>query len=56
MILGWKKEGGFLKGAHCGLFYPFSGYHLCKTQKKIKRLNKRIRRLENKLKGKSRHV
>ena len=46
-----ERRGGFLMGAIWILFIPFLVIIYASTEKKIKRLNKRIRRLEKQVKG-----
>jgi len=46
-----ERRGGFLMGAMWILFIPFLVIFYASSEKKIKRLNKRIRRLEKQLKG-----
>ena len=50
MILVERREG-FLMGGMWILFIPFLIMVYASSEKKIKRLNKRIRRLEKQLKG-----
>ena len=46
-----ERRGGILMGALWILFIPFLVIIYTSSEKKIKRLNKRIRRLEKQLKG-----
>ena len=46
-----ERRVGFLMGAMWILFIPFLVIFYASSEKKIKRLNKRIRRLEKQLKG-----
>ena len=46
-----ERRGGFLMGAIWILFIPFLVIIYASSEKKIKRLNKRIRRLEKQVKG-----
>ena len=46
-----ERKGGFFMGAIWILFIPFLLIVYASSEKKIKRLNKRIRRLEKQVKG-----
>ena len=46
-----ERRRGFLMGAVWIIFIPFLVIIYASTEKKIKRLNKRIRRLEKQVKG-----
>ena len=50
-MISVERRGGFLMGAVWIIFIPFLLIFYASSEKKIKRLNKRIRRLEKQVKG-----
>ena len=50
-MISVEIRGGFLMGAVWIIFIPFLLIFYASSEKKIKRLNKRIRRLEKQVKG-----